>query len=144
VHLEAAIEAYARLRMPLDEARARLGVARTLTASSPEAAKAAARAALGVFESLGAARDVDAAAAVLRALGVGAGPGPRRVGSLSRREQEVLELLPLGLSNAEIGSRLFISPKTVEHHVGRILAKLDLKTRAAAAAYAARAKSGTE
>jgi DNA-binding NarL/FixJ family response regulator len=47
----------------------------------------------------------------------------------------VLSLLGLGLSNPEIGKRLFISPKTVEHHVGKILAKLGLKGRAAAAAY---------
>ena len=37
----------------------------------------------------------------------------------------------------EIGERLFISPKTVEHHVGRILAKLGLPSRARAVAYAA-------
>jgi DNA-binding NarL/FixJ family response regulator len=47
----------------------------------------------------------------------------------------VLSLLGLGLSNPEIGKRLFISPKTVEHHVGKILAKLGLKSRGAAAAY---------
>jgi DNA-binding CsgD family transcriptional regulator len=41
-----------------------------------------------------------------------------------------------GLTNAEIGERLFISPKTVEHHVGRILAKLGLSSRARAVAHA--------
>jgi DNA-binding NarL/FixJ family response regulator len=50
----------------------------------------------------------------------------------------VLDLLSLGLSNPEIGGRLFISPKTVEHHVSRIYAKLDVTTRAEAASYAAR------
>ena len=139
---ERAIDAYQRLGMPLQEARARLGVARALVEQSVDAAKATARAALASFQALGAVRDVDAALALLRTLGVGAPPRARQLDALSRREQEVLDLLPLGLSNAEIGARLFISPKTVEHHVSRILAKLDVKTRAAAAAYATRKKSG--
>jgi len=50
----------------------------------------------------------------------------------------VLRLLGDGLSNREIGERLYISPKTAEHHVGRIYGKLGLKSRAEAAAYAVR------
>ena len=51
----------------------------------------------------------------------------------------MLDLLANGLSNPEIAERLFITPKTAEHHVGRILRKLDLRNRAEAAAYATRA-----
>ena len=102
-------------------------------------AGAEARAALSVFEDLGAGRDADAAAALLRDLGVKAArTGPRNIGRLTRREQEVLALLGEGLSNPEIAERLFVSRKTVEHHVARILSKLGLRGRAEAAALVAR------
>jgi DNA-binding NarL/FixJ family response regulator len=62
----------------------------------------------------------------------------RRLGRLSAREREVLDLLAEGLSNQAIADRLFISPKTAEHHVGRILGKLGLRSRAEAASYVLR------
>jgi len=50
----------------------------------------------------------------------------------------VLALIGAGLTNAEIGQRLYISAKTAEHHVGRVLAKLGPRSRTEAAAHAAR------
>jgi DNA-binding NarL/FixJ family response regulator len=89
-----------------------------------------------VFRQIGAARDADAAAALLRALGVRSGArGPRTAEELTKREAEVLELLAEGYSNAAIAERLFLSRKTVEHHVHRVLLKLGLRSRAEAAAY---------
>ena len=85
----------------------------------------------------------DRAAALLRQLGAPAPARPTaRTGpwpELSARELEVLDLIRQGSTNAEIAARLYISPKTAEHHVSRILAKLGVRTRAEAAAVAATA-----
>ena len=60
------------------------------------------------------------------------------VAGLTAREQDVLRLVQQGRTNAEIAAELFISPKTAEHHVGRILTKLGVRSRAEAAALAVR------
>jgi DNA-binding CsgD family transcriptional regulator/uncharacterized protein HemY len=137
--LEAALAIFIDLGMPLEVARTRLLLAETLRGSEPEVSAAEARAALAVSEELGAARDADAAASLLRSLGVKAArAGPRGVATLTKREREVLTLLAEGMSNPEIASRLFLSRKTVEHHVARVLAKLGVRNRAEAAAEAVR------
>ena len=136
VHFESALGRYSALEMPFEVARARLGLARALASTDRDGAVEIARRARAELERMGAMRELDRSAEVLRELGVATGPGRRSDGPLSERESEVLVQLSQGLSNAEIGQRLFISPKTVEHHVGKILGKLGLKNRAAAAAHA--------
>jgi DNA-binding NarL/FixJ family response regulator len=136
--LQQAVNGYARLGLRLDVAHARLELARALVAQSPPAAIETARHARNELEALGATREADAAAALMRSLGARGRSGPRSAGSLSRRETEVLRLLREGLSNRAIAERLYISPKTAEHHVSRIYAKLGLSSRAEAAAYAVR------
>ena len=136
--LQQAVNGFARLGLRLEVAQARLELARALAPQSPPAAIETARHARNELESLGAVREADAAAALMRSLGARGRAGPRSLGALSRRETEVLRLVGEGLSNRDIASRLFISPKTAEHHVGRIYAKLGLKSRAEAAAYAVR------
>jgi len=61
-----------------------------------------------------------------------------RLPSLTQRERDVLRLLADGLSNQEIGKRLFISPETVRTHVRKAMAKLDADTRTQAIATALR------
>jgi two-component system, NarL family, response regulator DevR len=60
-----------------------------------------------------------------------------RLAQLSDREREVLGLLSEGLTNREIGTRLFISEKTVRNHVTGLLRKLHLRHRTEAALFAA-------
>jgi DNA-binding NarL/FixJ family response regulator len=139
VHLEAAAAGFAKLGMPFDEAHARLAAAAALADQGSPLARPEARAACDTFERLGARRDADRAAALLRSLG-GAGRSAARGAreELTAREREVLDLLSTGLSNAAIAERLVISPRTAEHHVGRVLAKLGVGSRAAAVAAALR------
>jgi DNA-binding CsgD family transcriptional regulator len=138
-HLETALAAFVHAGIPYRAAQTRLLLAQVLGPGDREVAGAEARAALSAFEDLGAGRDADAAAALMRDLGIKAArTGPKNVGRLTRREQEVLALLGEGLSNPEIAGRLFLSRKTVEHHVASILSKLGLRGRAEAAALAAR------
>ena len=138
--LREALAGFSRAQMPVEVAHSRLELANALVTEQPEVAMAEARAALEAFERLKAARHVDAATAVLRSLGVRTASTSRSGSVLTKREAEVIALLGHGLSNPEIADRLYISRKTVEHHVGNILAKLNLRGRAEAAAYAARAE----
>lgn len=138
--LHEAIEEFARAQLPMELARARLELARALSERSPQVAIAESRAALEDFERLQAARHADEASALLRSLGAPTRSGPKGVGALTKREAEVLELMGAGLSNPEIADRLYISRKTVEHHVGNVLSKLGLRNRAEAAAHAIRGR----
>ena len=91
--------------------------------------------ALQLFLALGAAPAADRVRQDLRRVGVNRlRRGPRsstraHPAGLTRRESEILALLARNLSNPAIGGRLFVSPKTVEHHVSAILGKLDVATR---------------
>ncbi len=100
--------------------------------------------ALAVFDEYGAARAALHLRRRLRAEGVRRIPrGPRpasRAGpaGLTPRQTEVLGLVAAGATNAEIARRLVITPKTVDHHVSAVLAKLGVGSRRDAAAAAGR------
>lgn len=135
--LERAMRLFSGCRLPYETARCRLALARLL-AAQPEVAVAEAQGAFATFERLGAVADADAAAQVIRSLGGAARTGRRDAGVLTKREIEVLRLVAEGLTNPEIADRLFLSRKTVSHHVSSILTKLGLRNRAEAAVQAPR------
>jgi DNA-binding CsgD family transcriptional regulator len=77
----------------------------------------------------------------LGARGVPRGPRPatrRNPAGLTARELEVLELVAQGLRNTEIAGRLVVSERTIDHHVGAILRKLDVRGRTQATTEAVR------
>ena len=136
-----ALAKFSALAMPLDAGEARIELARAAATEAPALAVDEARTALATFRELGAQRAVDAATALLRDLGGATGARSRVAGELTAREIEVLELIALGMSNAEIARTLVISDKTAGHHVSRILSKLGVRNRAEAAAYAVRSSA---
>ncbi len=135
--LRNAASEFDRLDLPFHAARVRVELARAISVENPSLAVVEASWALDRLERLGAHRDTAAAAALLRSLGIATRPGPRQAGQLSQRERDVLGLIKRGLTNPQIAAELFISPKTAAHHVSSILAKLNLRSRAEAAAFAA-------
>jgi DNA-binding NarL/FixJ family response regulator len=63
-------------------------------------------------------------------------PSPVAAGPLTARETDVLRLIAVGATNREIATRLFLSEGTVKNHISRILSRLGLRDRTAAAIYA--------
>ncbi|GAA1055845.1 hypothetical protein GCM10017608_14990 [Agromyces luteolus] len=141
--LRSAVERYDRIGTPLEAARARTMLARALAVEGdPESAVAEARSAAAVLDRAGLVAEADAADAFARSLGGRGRVGPKRVGTLTKREHEVLALVAEGLSNAEIAERLFISTATAGHHVSNLLAKLGVRSRTEAAMHAHLLRSG--
>ncbi|MGN6792892.1 MAG: ATP-binding protein [Streptosporangiaceae bacterium] len=128
-----AAAAWLELDRPYDAALAWLG-------SSDEAGL---REALRILDELGAKLAASAVRRRMKEVGIRAIPrGPRAAtrdapAGLTPREQEVLALLSQGLPDKEISRRLFISERTVHHHVSSVLSKIGVSSRTAAARQAA-------
>ncbi|MGW4242382.1 HD domain-containing phosphohydrolase [Nocardia sp. NPDC004722] len=100
-------------------------------ALTPDAAATALRA-MGTEHRL----DPEAVERVLTAAGHRRNAMPPNPSGLTAREIEVLRLLAIGLKTREIATRLFISPKTADHHIQHIYTKINASTRGAATLYA--------
>ena len=93
------------------------------------------RSALATFEQLDARQAAQHVKRHLQVMGARVIPrGPRpatrdHLAKLTPREAEVLALVAAGNTNSEVAALLFVSPKTVEHHVSAIFSKLGTRTR---------------
>ena len=131
---EAAADCWDQVGCPYEAALAR----------ADSGAAAALEEALATFQRLGGVPATRSVTQRLRSAGVRKiARGPRRStmnnpGLLTARQVEILKLLADGLTNAEIAARLYITPKTVAHHVSAVLGKLGVRSRRQAAAEAAR------
>ena len=138
--LEDAVDHYERCGAPYEAAWARLELARVLVQlgrlerarfEADLAGKALQRLNSEVYAGRAAALQRDIRHRLREALASADGQGP-----LTARQLDVLRLIARGLSNREIADALFVSEHTVHRHVANILQRLDLPSRAAAAAYA--------
>jgi DNA-binding NarL/FixJ family response regulator len=102
------------------------------------------RRALLIIQQLGAGAIYEKLKMEMRSFGIKQIPrGLRRStktnpAQLTNRELDVLQLLKTGIQNREIAEALYISPKTVDHHISSILFKLDVNSRSKAVSQAAR------
>ncbi|MFE5301637.1 AAA family ATPase [Streptomyces sp. NPDC056632] len=132
---ERALAAHEGDGRPFEEARTRLLYGEWLRrAKRRGAAREALTVALEVFERTQAGAWADRARTELRALG--AAPAPAAAGSdlagrLTAQELRVVRLAATGLSNRDIGARLFLSPRTVGYHLSNAYPKLGVPSRAA-------------
>jgi DNA-binding CsgD family transcriptional regulator len=122
-----AVQLWSELRAPYEVARAKVLVGRAVRLlGDDDSATAELTAACRAFAELGTVGDRQEAE---RLIG-------RNTGGLTGRELDVLRLVAVGNSNAEIAGLLVLSDKTVARHLTNIFAKLDVPSRTAAAAFA--------
>ncbi len=145
--LEEAIDRFGDTAAPFEMGRTRIDLARVLhRLGNRGAAREELLAARAQLEEIGAHGESARVTALLQELGaepageaaVTPGEDRRRVHGLTPRQREVLRHVAQGLSNREIGERLYVSEFTVKRHIADILTRLDLPSRAAAATFAAR------
>jgi len=139
-HLEDAVDLYGRSRAPFETGRARMALARVLgDLGRSDAAAEEARRAIDDFTPLSAELELARAQQMLAALEKEIAPAASsEKGGLTSREVEVLRLISKGLNTHAIADRLFISEHTVHRHVANTLTKLNVSSRSAAVAHAAR------
>ena len=137
--LEAALAAHAEPAMPFEAARTRLAVGERLRRERRRAdARVPLAAAHETFAAIGARAWATRATRELEAAGGAAAPaGGEWAAALTARERDVCELVAAGHTNREVAAALFLSPRTVEHHLRSSYRKLGLRSRTELAAHVA-------
>ncbi|NRQ33789.1 AAA family ATPase, partial [Nonomuraea sp. NN258] len=119
-------------RWPFDHARVRLALGELQRRRlQPGEARPELRRAADLFAAIGATAWQQRAEQELRATGVAVAQRPQAAHGLTAQQLEVARLAAAGLSNKEIGERLFLSSRTVSAHLYRIFPKLGITSRAA-------------
>ncbi|MCW3044097.1 MAG: hypothetical protein JWL57_2255 [Actinobacteria bacterium] len=122
-------------RWPMARARAAEDAGAMMRAANPEQARAWMMRALAGYEDMGAHHDAARVQTQLRALGVRRRLGRQRQrpvsgwGSLTRTERSVAGLVALGLTNRQVGERMFLSRHTIDFHLRQIFRKLQVESR---------------
>ncbi|GII28578.1 helix-turn-helix transcriptional regulator [Planotetraspora mira] len=131
-HFTAALRLHGPGERPMERARTELLYGEWLRRERRKReARTHLRSALEIFHRLGARPWADRAGAELRAAGEATTPSaaPDRLADLSPQELQIVRLAVTGLTNKEIGARLFVSPKTVSYHLYRAFPKLGVSSR---------------
>jgi DNA-binding CsgD family transcriptional regulator len=135
-HLQESLTLATACEAPYERALALLALAEVrATTGAAEEAERLLRNVRDLCEPRGARPALDRAAALAARLAA-APATPAYPAGLSPREVEVLGLVAQGLTNAQMAERLYLSPRTVEQHLRSVYNKLDVSSRAAAAAFA--------
>jgi DNA-binding NarL/FixJ family response regulator len=129
-HFRAALGLHEQDDRPFEEARTRLLYGEWLRREKRKAdARTHLAAALETFERLGALPWADRARSELTATGTTIRPAGPEPGSLTPQERQIVRLAARGLSNKDIAAQLFLSPRTVGHHLYKAYPKLGVASR---------------
>ncbi|MGW1802451.1 helix-turn-helix transcriptional regulator, partial [Streptomyces sp. NPDC001984] len=128
---EAALSLPEAARWPWEHARIQLAYGQWLRRTRGPRARTHLRSALETFDRIGAKAMADWARNELRASGVGTIRPDTPTSTLTAQERQIAELAATGLTNKQIGERLFLSHRTVGSHLHRLFPKLGITSRAA-------------
>jgi DNA-binding CsgD family transcriptional regulator len=130
-HFRDALEQHRLAESGFERARTELLFGHALRRQrEPKAARTHLRSALETFQRMDASPWIEQCRAELRATGETVAPGPGdRAGTLTPQQRQIAQIVAEGATNREVAAQLFLSPRTVDHHMRNIFVKLGLRSR---------------